>query len=120
VPETQGIAVNPRQSARPGPEEAALELAEPATLLSGGSGVLTGQSLTVAQVWRFFGATVAAAVIVLAGHLDVLDHRGTPRPSASDEERGLRFVGFTTKLGGLLFDIGIDAWRAGRAIARRQ
>jgi 1,4-dihydroxy-2-naphthoate polyprenyltransferase len=47
-------------------EQAALELSEPATLFSGGSGVLTGQLLTVAQVWRFFGAAVAAAVVILA------------------------------------------------------
>jgi len=46
-------------------EQATGDLAEPATLFSGGSGVLTGRLLTVAQVWRFFGATAAAAVIVL-------------------------------------------------------
>lgn len=47
-------------------EQAALELSEPATLFSGGSGVLTGRLLTVAQVWRFFAATVATALVVLA------------------------------------------------------
>jgi 1,4-dihydroxy-2-naphthoate octaprenyltransferase len=47
-------------------KQVVLELLEPTTLFSGGSGVLTGRLLTVAQVWRFFGATVTAAVVVLA------------------------------------------------------
>lgn len=56
----------------------------------------------------------------LIGHLGVLDASGTPRPSASDETRGLYYVGFIPRLGGLLFDIGIEARRVTRAIARRQ
>lgn len=56
----------------------------------------------------------------LVGHLGVLDARGAPRRAGADTPRGLHFVGFTTKLGGLLFDIGLDARRVARAIGRRQ
>ncbi len=48
-------------------EEVVTESTEPLTLFSGGSGVLTGQLLTVGQVWRFFCAMVGTAVIVLGG-----------------------------------------------------
>jgi putative flavoprotein involved in K+ transport len=52
----------------------------------------------------------------LVGHLDVLDANGAPIPETS----GLHFVGFTPRLGGLLFDIGIESRRVARAIARRR
>jgi putative flavoprotein involved in K+ transport len=54
----------------------------------------------------------------LVGHLGVLDASGAPRRSPADRPRGLHFVGFTTKLGGLLFDIGLDARRVARATRR--
>jgi hypothetical protein len=54
------------------------------------------------------------------GHLDVLDERGRPavrggrtRPTAP----GLRFVGLSNPLKGLLFQIGLDARAAARAVA---
>jgi putative flavoprotein involved in K+ transport len=57
----------------------------------------------------------------VVGHLGVLDERGRPlitgartRPSAP----GLRFVGVSNPLKGLLFQIGLDARAAARAIAR--
>ncbi len=53
----------------------------------------------------------------LLGHLGVLEPSGTPRALAPDEASRLYFVGFTPKLGGLLFDIGIEARRVSRAIA---
>jgi 1,4-dihydroxy-2-naphthoate polyprenyltransferase len=54
-------------------EEMVTDSAGPPTLFSGGSGVLTGQLLTVRQVWRFFFATVGVAVLVLGG---IIDHAG--------------------------------------------
>ena len=57
----------------------------------------------------------------VAGHLGVLDERGRPlvrgrrtAPSAP----GLRFVGLSNPLKGLLFQISLDARAAARAIAR--
>ncbi|WP_116453577.1 flavin-containing monooxygenase [Blastococcus litoris] len=57
----------------------------------------------------------------VVGHLGVLDERGRPlvrgartAPSAP----GLRFVGISNPLKGLLFQIGLDARAAGRAVAR--
>lgn len=47
------------------------EATEPPTLFSGGSGVLTGQLLTVGQVWSFFCVIVGVAVIVLGGIIDL-------------------------------------------------
>lgn len=52
-------------------EEVVMESSEPPTLFSGGSGVLTGEWLTVGQVWRFFYAIVGVAVIVLGGLIDL-------------------------------------------------
>jgi 1,4-dihydroxy-2-naphthoate octaprenyltransferase len=43
------------------------EVAQPPTLFSGGSGVLTGRLLTVPQVWRFFYTLLAVYVVVLGG-----------------------------------------------------
>jgi 1,4-dihydroxy-2-naphthoate octaprenyltransferase len=48
-------------------EEVVTESTEPPTLFSGGSGVLTGRLLTVAQVWRFFYVTLGIALVMLAG-----------------------------------------------------
>jgi 1,4-dihydroxy-2-naphthoate octaprenyltransferase len=52
-------------------EELVTESAQPPTLFSGGSGVLTGQLLTVGQVWRFFYAMVGVAVLTLGGIIDL-------------------------------------------------
>jgi|CZKG01.1.fsa_nt_gi 1,4-dihydroxy-2-naphthoate octaprenyltransferase len=52
-------------------EEVVTDSTEPPTLFSGGSGVLTGQLLTVSQVWRFFYAMISVAVIVLGGIIDL-------------------------------------------------
>ena len=43
------------------------EVAQPPTLFSGGSGVLTGRLLTPAQVWRFFYTLLGVYSVVLAG-----------------------------------------------------
>jgi hypothetical protein len=57
----------------------------------------------------------------VVGHLGVLDDRGRPvvrgartHPGAP----GLRFVGLSNPLKGLLFQIGLDARAAARAISR--
>ncbi len=52
-------------------EEAVTESTEPPTLFSGGSGVLTGQLLTVGQVWRFLLALAGVAVVTLGGIIDI-------------------------------------------------
>lgn len=46
-------------------QEVYAEAAEPPTLFSGGSGVLTGRLLTVPQVWRFFWTLVGGYLVVL-------------------------------------------------------
>lgn len=43
------------------------DAAQPPTLFSGGSGVLTGKLLTVPQVWRFFYTLLGIYVVVLGG-----------------------------------------------------
>jgi putative flavoprotein involved in K+ transport len=99
-----------------------------------------GRVTPVAAVDRFEGAEVVLAdgtrlspdVVIaatgyttglppVAGHLGVLDERGRPlvhgrrtAPSAP----GLRFIGLTNPLKGLLFQISLDARAVARAIAR--
>lgn len=52
-------------------KETVTESTEPPTLFSGGSGVLTGQLLTVGQVWRFLFVMVAVAIVTLGGIIDL-------------------------------------------------
>jgi putative flavoprotein involved in K+ transport len=99
-----------------------------------------GRVTPVAAVDRFEGAEVVLAdgtrlspdaviaatgyttgLLPVAGHLGVLDERGRPlvhgrrtAPSAP----GLRFIGLTNPLKGLLFQISLDARAVARAIAR--
>jgi cation diffusion facilitator CzcD-associated flavoprotein CzcO len=55
----------------------------------------------------------------VAGHLGVLDDRGRPATNgAKAAVPGLRFVGLSTPLKGLLLQINLDARAAARAIAR--
>lgn len=57
----------------------------------------------------------------LVGHLGVLDERGRPRAHGRHtvaSAPGLRFVGISNPLKGLLLQIGLDARAAARAIAR--
>jgi NADPH-dependent 2,4-dienoyl-CoA reductase/sulfur reductase-like enzyme len=99
-----------------------------------------GRVIPVAAVERFDGAEVVLAddtrlspdaVIAatgyrlglepMVGHLGVLDERGRPvvrGRQTSPGAPGLRFVGLSTPLKGLLFQIGVDARGAAAAIAR--
>jgi cation diffusion facilitator CzcD-associated flavoprotein CzcO len=99
-----------------------------------------GRVTPVAAVERFDGAEVVLAdgarlspdVVVAAtgyrlglepmvGHLGVLDERGRPTVRGrrtSPAAPGLRFVGLSTPLKGLLFQIGVDARAAAAAIAK--
>jgi 1,4-dihydroxy-2-naphthoate octaprenyltransferase len=52
-------------------EEVITGSTEPPTLFSGGSGVLTGQLLTVRQVWRFLFLMVVVAAVILGGIIDL-------------------------------------------------
>jgi putative flavoprotein involved in K+ transport len=57
----------------------------------------------------------------VAGHLGVLDERGRPLVHgrrAAPSAPGLRFVGLTSPLKGLLFQISLDARSVARAVAR--
>jgi hypothetical protein len=55
----------------------------------------------------------------MLGHLGVLDDRGRPPANGSKAAvPGLRFVGLSTPLKGLLLQINLDARAAARAIAR--
>jgi cation diffusion facilitator CzcD-associated flavoprotein CzcO len=85
-----------------------------------GAVVLTdGTRLTPDAVIAATGYTTGLAPVV--GHLGVLDERGRPsvrgRATPSGVP-GLRFVGISNPLKGLLFQIGLDARAAARAIAR--
>jgi hypothetical protein len=65
------------------------------------------------------GYSTALAPVV--GHLGVLDGRGAPVVTGrrtAPAAPGLRFVGISNPLKGLLFQIGLDARAAARAIAR--
>ena len=53
------------------------------------------------------------------GHLGVLDDRGRPRTNGAEPAvPGLRFVGLTSPLKGLLLQINLDARATARAVAR--
>jgi hypothetical protein len=57
----------------------------------------------------------------MVGHLGVLDARGRPLHNgrrAAPAAPGLRFVGLSTPLKGLLLQINLDARAAAAAIAR--
>jgi putative flavoprotein involved in K+ transport len=57
----------------------------------------------------------------VVGHLGVLDGRGAPLVTgrrSAPAAPGLRFVGISNPLKGLLFQIGLDARAAARAVAR--
>jgi hypothetical protein len=63
----------------------------------------------------------STALEPMVGHLGVLDERGRPRARGRHtvaEVPGLRFVGISNPLKGLLLQIGLDARAASRAIAR--
>jgi glycine/D-amino acid oxidase-like deaminating enzyme len=89
------------------------------TRFEGSEAVLAdGSRLAPDAVIAATGYTTGLAPIV--GHLDVLDERGRPlvhagrtRPTAP----GLRFVGLSSPLKGLLFQINLDARSAARAVA---
>jgi putative flavoprotein involved in K+ transport len=99
-----------------------------------------GRVTPVAAVDRFEGAAVVLAdgtrlspdaviaatgyttgLLPVAGHLGVLDERGRPLVHgrrAAPSAPGLRFIGLTNPLKGLLFQISLDARAVARAIAR--
>jgi putative flavoprotein involved in K+ transport len=63
----------------------------------------------------------APALLPVVGHLGVLDERGRPRVHGGRTPPGapgLRFVGLSAPLKGLLLQINLDARSAARAIAR--
>ena len=76
-----------------------------------------GTSLTPDAVISATGYSTALAPLV--GHLGVLDDRGRPLANgARSRVPGLRFVGLSNPLKGLLLQIGLDARAAARAVAR--
>jgi cation diffusion facilitator CzcD-associated flavoprotein CzcO len=85
----------------------------------GGTAVLAdGTRLTPDAVIAATGYTTGLAPMV--GHLGVLDDRGRPRAhGARAAVPGLRFVGLTNPLKGLLFQINLDARATARAVARQ-
>ncbi|TFV86965.1 NAD(P)/FAD-dependent oxidoreductase [Blastococcus sp. CT_GayMR16] len=84
----------------------------------GGEAVLAdGTRLAPGAVIAATGYTTALAPMV--GHLGVLDDRGRPPANgARTSVPGLRFVGLSNPLKGLLLQINLDARAAARAIAR--
>jgi cation diffusion facilitator CzcD-associated flavoprotein CzcO len=84
----------------------------------GGEAVLDdGTRLAPDAVIAATGYTTGLAPVV--GHLGVLDDRGRPPANgAKPAVPGLRFVGLSTPLKGLLLQINLDARAAARAIAR--
>ncbi len=90
---------------------------------------LSGSEVVLSDGRRVVPDTVIAAVGYgsglkrLTGHLDVLDDSGKPlvgAPRSPQGASGLYFVGYAPRLGGLLFDLGWEARRTARAIARAQ
>jgi cation diffusion facilitator CzcD-associated flavoprotein CzcO len=76
-----------------------------------------GSRLTPHAVIAATGYTTGLEPIV--GHLGVLDDRGRPVVhGARTRVPGLRFVGLTNPLKGLLFQISLDARATARAVAR--
>jgi len=88
------------------------------TRFEGDTAVLAdGTRLSPDAVIAATGYTTALAPVV--GHLGVLDDRGRPSTNgAKPAAPGLRFVGLSTPLKGLLLQINLDARAAARAIAR--
>jgi cation diffusion facilitator CzcD-associated flavoprotein CzcO len=84
----------------------------------GGKAVLAdGTQLAPDAVIAATGYTTGLAPVV--GHLGVLDERGRPLTNgARAAVRGLRFVGLSNPLKGLLLQINLDARAAARAVAR--
>jgi hypothetical protein len=84
----------------------------------GGEAVLAdGTRLGPDAVIAATGYTTGLAPML--GHLGVLDDRGRPPANGSKAAvPGLRFVGLSTPLKGLLLQINLDARAAARAIAR--
>ncbi|MCS0635892.1 NAD(P)/FAD-dependent oxidoreductase [Streptomyces sp. LP05-1] len=86
-----------------------------------------GDTVVLADGTRITPDTVIAAtgyrrgLEALAGELGVLDRRGLPRTHGArtaDHARGLYFTGFTTPISGTLRELGLDARRIARSIAR--
>jgi glycine/D-amino acid oxidase-like deaminating enzyme len=76
-----------------------------------------GTRLSPTTVIAATGYTTGLAPVL--GHLGVLDDRGRPPANgARAAAPGLRFVGLSTPLKGLLLQINLDARAAARAIAR--
>lgn len=78
-----------------------------------------GTRVTPDAVIAAIGYTTGLDTVV--GHLGVLDERGAPvvlGSRTSSSAPGLRFVGLSTPLKGLLFQIGLHARAAARAVAR--
>jgi cation diffusion facilitator CzcD-associated flavoprotein CzcO len=88
------------------------------TRFDGDEAVLAdGTRLAPDAVIAATGYTTGLAPMV--GHLGVLDDRGRPLTNgAKAGAPGLRFVGLTNPLKGLLFQINLDARSTARAIAR--
>ncbi|MFL6096449.1 MAG: hypothetical protein ACJ71Y_13445, partial [Blastococcus sp.] len=88
------------------------------TRFDGDEAVLAdGARLAPDAVIAATGYTTGLAPMV--GHLGVLDDRGRPLVNgAKAGVPGLRFVGLTNPLKGLLFQINLDARATARAIAR--
>jgi putative flavoprotein involved in K+ transport len=77
-----------------------------------------GTRLTPAAVIAATGYTTG--LMPMVGHLGVLDDRGRPLVNgAKAGVPGLRFVGLSSPLKGLLLQISLDARAAARAIARQ-
>ena len=87
------------------------------TRFEGDEAVLAdGTRLSPGAVIAATGYTTGLAPMV--GHLGVLDDRGRPRVNgAKPAAPGLRFVGLSSPLKGLLLQINLDARAAARAIA---
>ena len=86
-----------------------------------------GRDVVLADGSRLQPDAVVAAtgysrgLVPIVGHLGVLDDRGRPLVRGArtfPTAPGLRFVGISNPLKGLLFQIGLDARSAVRAIAR--
>jgi len=59
----------------------------------------------------------------LVGHLDILDARGKPQVHGAETHPsapGLHFIGFTNPISGNLRELGFDAKRIARAVARKR
>jgi putative flavoprotein involved in K+ transport len=85
----------------------------PDVLLAGGERIAP-DAVIVATGWK-------RALEPLVGHLGVLSDTGRPSAHGGDtppEARGLYFTGFVNPVSGMFREIGIDARRIARAIAR--